>query len=208
MANLATCLNDQRKYTDSAAVLAMSDSAKRQLKDLAAGNETFFGCDLQKSELFRAQGMLAESEEILRTMLKHAPDHPDIDMRNGMQQLADLLIEMNRRTEAVTWMEKMLLMDRKMYLDVYREYLWTAWELGDCYAELGRFEDTIALHKQIERQVALSQWGDPNSRSKDIERVRGWIDRVEMMRREAEMQGPETSTISQGEGDDGMFALL
>ncbi|KAE9362669.1 hypothetical protein N431DRAFT_525010 [Stipitochalara longipes BDJ] len=209
MSELVFCLNRQQKYVDSATLLDVLDVTRRQFRDFIGDEEYCRRYHLEKAYYFRAQGMLAESEDILRTMLKYAPDHANFNIMDGMQELADILISDGRRAEAATWREKVVSMGMKMYPDEYREYWWDVWELGFCYAELGRFGDAIALFKKTAGRVASSQWGDPDSRNEDIEHIHGWICKIEEMKEDAESEGSETSAILEGVDENfaGTFAL-
>jgi tetratricopeptide (TPR) repeat protein len=98
MSHLASCLRRQGRYGDSAAVLVATE---RRFKDLIcfknASGRIYYR---QKANLLRVEGQLLESEEILRGILNHVPDHSTMDKSNALAYLVDLSTETGRQEEA------------------------------------------------------------------------------------------------------------
>jgi tetratricopeptide (TPR) repeat protein len=204
--DLARCLSLQQRLEDSASVLKAAETCFGE--SIRTYGYFSWSHYIEKARLLKFQGRLPESENILRAVLRHAPEHPDGDMLEAMDWLADLLTETNRKKESVVWREKAFLMSTDMYGVEHVFSRFVCEKLGFCYAEVGRYEDAIVHFQQTAGKVALSKTGDPDSRNKYIEEIRDWISEVEEMKEEAEAE--ETQQISRDfpENLAGMFSLL
>jgi hypothetical protein len=104
MCHLASYLRRQGRSGDSAAVLV---AIERQFKDLIClENHSGRIYYRQKAKILRLEGQLLESEEILRGILNHVPDHPTMDKTNALLSLANILAGTGRREEEATLREK------------------------------------------------------------------------------------------------------
>jgi tetratricopeptide (TPR) repeat protein len=188
MGIIAKSLSKQEKLEDCASVLSAAESlfgAWIRFKD-----DVCWGYYNEKAKVLRYLGRFLESEDILRGILRHAPDHPDIEVSNTMQHLVELLMETDRSAEAVIWQQKMFLMDTEIYGFGHRVSQSTCENLGFDYANLGRYEDAIVHFQQTAGKVALSMTESTEARDGYIERIRGWISEVEEMKKEqAKMAG-------------------
>ena len=194
MSMLAACLNKQQRYEESENVLDMAQG--RFMNLLRLESRWCWHYYDERAEVFRAKGRLLESEEILRGILRNAPNHPDWAIMNKMQKLADFLTETGRGAEAVIWMEKIFSMGIELYGITHRCSREDCKQLGFCYAKQGRYDDAVKHFQHVIEKLALSEGGDAYSRSAYTEELRGWIVVVEEMRGEAEAEeSPATFTI-------------
>ena len=196
MGVLVGCLTRQRRYEDVKNVL---DITERRFKDLIR-IETLFCWKYyyEKANYMLARRRWRESEQILRGLLRHAPDRQDNDIMNSMQTLADLLMSTGRKEEAAMWMEKIFSMRIAMYGFGHKWSLFDCEQLGFCYAAQGRYDDAIHHFQQTIAKLAVCQAGDLDFRLKYIEDIQSWICEVEEMREEAETDGLENSTTLEG----------
>jgi len=129
----------------------------------------------EKAKLLEAKGQLAESEALLQAALAKLPP-ASASATNLMQQLVHLLKRTAGRTaDALSWMEKMLLLSNQRHgmEHVYSRYCCE--QLGFSYAKLGRYDDAIHLFKEMVEKLALIQGGDFGERNAYAAKVRGWI---------------------------------
>jgi len=170
---LASSLNNQKRFEDSAKVLQVIEARFGKLLDFSkvycAG---YYG---EKAKLLEAKGQLAESEALLQAALAKLPP-ASASATNLMQQLVHLLKRTAGRTaDALSWMEKMLLLSNQRHgmEHVYSRYCCE--QLGFSYAKLGRYDDAIHLFKEMVEKLALIQGGDFGERNAYAAKVRGWI---------------------------------
>lgn len=188
MGVLAESLSLQQKLEDCASVLI---GAERLFGAwIRFSDDLCWGYYIEKAIVLKYLGRLLECEVILRNILSNVPDHPYIELSNAMAELVDLLMETDRLAEAVVWQEKIFLMDADMYGLGHRFSQRSCENLGFDYANLGRYEDAIVHFQQTAGKVALSMTESTECRDGYIERIRGWISEVEVMKREqAKMAG-------------------
>jgi tetratricopeptide (TPR) repeat protein len=188
MGIIAKSLSKQQKFEDCASVLSAAEilfGAWIRFEDCIC-----WGYYNEKAKVLRYLGRFLESEDILQGILRHAPGHPGIEVSNAMIQLVELLMENHRLAEAVTWQEKIFLMEAEMYGigDPFSQE--NCENLGFGYANLGRYEDAIVHFQKTAGKVALSMTESTEARDGYIERIRGWISEVEEMKKEqAKMAG-------------------
>jgi tetratricopeptide (TPR) repeat protein len=178
---IATSLSVQQKFEDCASVLSAAESLFGAW--IRFENDVCWRYFIEKAKVLRYLGRFLESEDILRGILSHAPDHPNLEIFNTMQLLVELLMETDRSAEAVIWQQKMFLMDTEIY-GFGHQYSQMCEILGFGYANLGRYEDAIVHFQQTAGKLALSQTEDAESRDDYIKKIRGWISEVEKMKDE------------------------
>lgn len=180
MSVLARSLSRQQKFDDCASVLGVIEGLFGPW--IGFDDHLCWKYYNIKAKVLKYLGRLLECEDILRGILRHAPDHPGIEASNAMAQLVDLLMETNRLAEAVIWQEKIFLMEAEMYGfgDPFSQT--NCENLGFDYANLGRYEDAIIHFQQTAGKVALSMMESTESRDGYIKRIRGWISEVEKMK--------------------------
>jgi tetratricopeptide (TPR) repeat protein len=182
MGVLAWSLSLQQKFEACASVLSAAES-------LFGAWIRFDDCIcwsyyIEKAKLLQHLGRFLESEDILRGILRHAPDHPGLEVFKAMTQLIKLLMETNQLAESVVWQEKAFLMRTEIYGFGHRFSQVSCKILGFGYANLGRYEDAILHFQQTAGKVTLSQTEDAESRDDYIDKIRGWISEVEEMKEE------------------------
>jgi tetratricopeptide (TPR) repeat protein len=196
MGLLVDCLTRQQKYEDVTNVL---DITERRFKDLIRiETPSCWIYYYEKAKYLMARRRWHESEQILRGLLRHRPDHPGYDMISSMQTLANVLMSTGRKEEAAMWMEKVFLMGIAMYGSGHKWSRLDCGQLGFCYAAQGRYDDAIHHFQQTIAKLAVCQAGDLDFRLKYIEDIQSWIGNVEEMREEAETDGLENSTTLEG----------
>jgi tetratricopeptide (TPR) repeat protein len=184
MSHLASRLRRQGRYGDSAAVLVATE---RRFKDLIClENPSGRVYYRQKAKVLKIEGQLLESKEILRGILNHAPDHPTMDKINALASLANILAETGRQEEAATLREKKFFDDVEKYGIAYKLTIESFEELGQCYIELGWYDDAIYLFQQTIEKLALIQGSETDFCNAYTWELRDWILRVEKRRRKAE----------------------
>ena len=195
MVGLACCLRRQGRFDDSGSVLYIAEGQFAHM--LLIENPFCRYFYKEKAKVLGAKGQLLESEEILRATLRQAPSHPDWDIMHSMVLLADLLRQTGRRTEEAKWRQKVFLMGIEFYGIDNKYSRWDCYELGFCYADLGRYDDAVHHFHQTIEKLALCQGGGSDDRASYIEKIREWICEVEERRREDE--GCETqSSLDEG----------
>jgi hypothetical protein len=102
----------------------------------------------EKAEVLRIEGRPLESEETLRTIVHHSPDHPTPSKVITLERLVRLLTETNPITEVLFWIEKISLMDVEMYRLEHKYSQGACEQLGLCYASLGCYDAAIYLFQQ------------------------------------------------------------
>ena len=193
---LVDCLIRQRRYEDVKNVL---DITERRFKDLIRIETRFcWKYYYEKANYLIARRRWHESEQILRGLLRHRPDHPGHDMISSMQTLANVLMSTGRKEEAAMWMEKVFLMGIAMYGSGHKWSRLDCEQLGFCYAAQGRYDEAIHHFQQTIAKLAVCQAGDLDFRLKYIEDIQRWICEVEEMREKAETDGLENSTTLEG----------
>jgi len=140
----------------------------------------------QKAKILKLEGQLLESEEILRGILSHVPDHPTMDKTNALASLANILAETGRHEEEATLREKNFFDDVEKYGIAHKFAIESCEELGQCYTELERYDDAIYLFQQTIEKLALIQGSETDFRNAYAEELSNWILWVEKMRGEAE----------------------
>ena len=195
IASLAWSLREQGRFDDSGSVLYHVKGQFAHM--LLIENPCCWDFYLEKAYFLKAKGKLLESEEILRAVLRQTPGNPDWDIMNSMELLADLLRITGRRTEEAKWRQNIFLMGIELY-GIDREHSkWDCYQLGFCYADLGRYDDAVHHFQQTIEKFALRQDGDSDARASYIEVIREWICEVEERRRKDE--GGETqSSLDEG----------
>jgi tetratricopeptide (TPR) repeat protein len=207
MGALAQSLSCQQKFEDCASVLSGAESVFGAW--IRFNDRRCWGYYIVKAKVLKFLGRLLECEDIIRAVLMHAPDHPDIAISNAIAQLVDLLMETNRLPEAVIWQEKIFLMDTEIYGIGHRISQRNCKILGFGYADLGRYEDAIVHFQQTAGKVALSQTENIESRDDYMEKIRGWISEVKKMKEE-QAKAVELQRIleSMPPGPSGMCHLM
>ena len=184
MSHLASCLRRQGRYGDSAAILVATE---RRFKDLIClENPSGRVYYRQKAKILRIEGQLLESEEILRGILNHVPDHPTMDKTNALISLAKILAETGRQEEETTLREKIFFDDVEKYGIAHKFTTESCEDVGQCYTELGRYDDAIYLLQQTIEKLTLIQGGETEFRNAYTEELSNWILWVEKRSREAE----------------------
>ena len=184
MSGLAMSLNGQGRYIDSMSVL---NCAAERFKDIIRLESPFCSFHFyEKARALRFEGCLSESEEILRAILRHAPDHRSNNIIIATDELADILMRTGREPEAVILQEKVFFTGVELHGVEHRYTKWCCWQLGFSYARQKRYDDAILLFKQTVKKVALSNQGDPDFRDEYIDKLQGWIVDVEEMKEEAQ----------------------
>jgi tetratricopeptide (TPR) repeat protein len=179
LCDLAGLLNCQERYGESSKIL---DFAEEQFKDLVkpgSFNGSEFCC--RKADSLYAKGDLLGCEELLRTSLKHTPCSISWGSVNSMEKLAELLEHTGRRIEALSWRERIFLMEIQMCGVQHRWSREGCETLGFCYANLGRFDDAVYHFRQTIEKLSLDQEVSPESRSAYAGTLHGWIRKVEDM---------------------------
>jgi tetratricopeptide (TPR) repeat protein len=187
MSSFARSLNKQGRYADVRSVL---NCAAACFKDLI--REESPSCFLyfyEKAMALKFEGCLFESEEILRAILRHEPDHGSKNSMIVMEELADTLMRTDREPEAVTLQEKVFFAEVEMHGIDHRFSKWYCYNLGFSYARQGRYDDAILLFKQTVEKVAPSNLRDPAFRNEYIDELQDWIIGVEKMKEEARNLG-------------------
>lgn len=89
MTALAFSLSQQQRYEDSECVF---NTTERWFKDLIREDfPSCWGFFYEKARVLKSEGRLVESEEILRSVLRHAPDDTNNSTLCAMKELADVL---------------------------------------------------------------------------------------------------------------------
>jgi tetratricopeptide (TPR) repeat protein len=193
--SLAWSLREQGRFDDSESVLCIAEGQFAHM--LLVESPSCWQFYTEKAQVLRAKGQLLESEETLRAILRHTPSHPDWDIMNSMEILADLLRQTGRRTEEAKWRQSVFLMGIELYGIDKKYSRWDCYELGFCYADLGRYDDAVHHFHQTIEKLALCQGGDSDDRACYIEDIREWICEVE--KRRTEDEGWETqSSLDEG----------
>jgi len=182
MGTIAKSLSKQQKFEDCASVLSAAESLFGAW--IRFENDVCWRYYIEKAKVLRYLGRFLESEDILRGILRHAPDHPGLEVFKAMTQLIKLLMETNQLAESVVWQEKAFLMRTEIYGFGHRFSQVSCKILGFGYANLGRYEDAILHFQQTAGKVTLSQTEDAESRDDYIDKIRGWISEVEEMKEE------------------------
>jgi tetratricopeptide (TPR) repeat protein len=183
MSALAKSLNQQGKHTDARSVL---DHAEECFKDLIrVGRPSCSLHFLEKALTLKAEGRLAESEEIFRALIRHAPNPRDLNIVIAMRELANILERTSREPEAVVMWEKVFSAVVESFGIEHKFSKRYCNQLGFCYARLGRYDDAIVLFKQTAEKVALSNpgLGDSDFRNKYVNDLQTRILKVEQMKR-------------------------
>jgi tetratricopeptide (TPR) repeat protein len=187
MNSLARSLNQQGRYTDGRSV---GNCAAEFFKDIirikTPSCSAYFH---EKARALRFEGYLCESEELLRAILCHAPDRKNKNTMLVMLELADTLTRSGREAEAITLKKQAFCMRLEMFGVEDRGSEWHCWELGFCYARLGRYEDAIAIFNETIEKVALETLTDYEYRDRFINQLKHWISKVEAMKKEAQNAG-------------------
>jgi tetratricopeptide (TPR) repeat protein len=179
LCDLAELLNCQERYGESSKIL---DFAEEQFKDLVIPGSFYgnrFCC--RKADSLYAKGDLLGCEELLRTTLKHTPSPISWDSVNSMEKLAELLEDSGRGIEALSWRERIFLMEIQMCGVEHRWSRKDCKTLGFCYANLGRYDDAVYHFRQTIEKLSLDQEGSPESRSAYAGTLHEWIRQVEEM---------------------------
>ena len=187
MNSLARSLNQQGRYTDGRSV---GNCAAEFFKDIIRIKTP--SCSVyfyEKARALRFEGYLCESEELLRAILCHAPDRKNKNTMLVMLELADTLTRSGREAEAITLKKQAFCMRLEMFGVEDRGSEWHCWELGFCYARLGRYEDAIAIFNETIEKVALETLTDYEYRDRFINQLEHWISKVEAMKKEAQNAG-------------------
>lgn len=183
ISTLAWSLREQRKYEDSAKVLEVAEQC---LKDSLRIESTHcWDYYDEKARVLAVNGQVLESEKLLRAIQSYAYDYPDQHTMNSMIQLAGLLEETGRGSEAVILREKVFLMRIEMHGIEHKFSREDCEELGFCYADLGQYDKAVHHFQQIIERLALCQSGDPDFRAEYVAQIHDWICDVEEMREEA-----------------------
>lgn len=194
MTALAFSLSQQRRYEDSECVF---NTTERWFKDMI--REDFPSCReffCEKARVLKSEGRLGESEEILRAVLRYAPDDANNSILCVMEELADVLEKTGQQREGTSLREKIFIKAIEVYGIQHSYSRRDCEQLGLCYAKQGRHEDAILHFQQTIGKLALSNECDLDSRNAYIEDIRGWIFEVEKMREKA--QALEFLPIRQG----------
>jgi len=179
--DLAELLNCQERYGESSKIM---DFAEEQFKDRVKPG-SFYGswfCCLKADSLY-AKGDLLGCEELLRTSLKHTSSSIGWDSVNSMEKLAELLEDTGRVIEALSWRERIFLIEIQMCGVEHRWSREGCETLGFCYANLGRYDDAVYHFRQTIEKLSLDQKVSPESRSAYAGTLHGWIRKVEDMER-------------------------
>ncbi|PMD53854.1 uncharacterized protein K444DRAFT_131084 [Hyaloscypha bicolor E] len=195
MTALAWSLRAQGRFDDSGNVLHLAEG--QFAHTLLIEKLWCWHFYVETVHVLRAKGQLLESEEMIRAILRQAPSHPDWEIMNSMELLADLLRQTGRRTEEAKWRQNIFLMGIELYGIDNRYSRWDCEDLGFCYADLGRYDDAVHHFQQTIEKLALRQDGDSDDRASYIKKIREWICLVEERRKEDE--GWETqSSLDEG----------
>jgi tetratricopeptide (TPR) repeat protein len=184
MNTLAESLNNQGRYRDGINVLNCAAERFKHFTRVENHLCSFHFCE--KARALRFEGCLFESEEILRAILRHAPDHKSNGIMITMEELADILMRTGRELEAVILQEKSFFAGVEMYGIKHSYSKSDCWQLGFTYTRLGRYDDAILLFKQTIKKVALSNQSGPDFPDEYIEELQGWIVEVEEIKEEAQ----------------------
>jgi tetratricopeptide (TPR) repeat protein len=192
MTGLACSLNDQKRFEDSKSVL---NTAEEWFKDTIKIESPFcWQYFRRRAVVLRCEGRLLESEEILRAVVNHAPDYPDIEIKLAMIELAEISMETGQQAEAATWWEKNFIMGGELWGFDYKCSRYDCEILGFCYARQGRYNDAILHFQQTIEKLALINGGNLGSRKKYIEVIEDWILEVEEMKEQHRRWNTEDSS--------------
>jgi tetratricopeptide (TPR) repeat protein len=177
--DLAELLNWQERYGECSKIL---DFAEEQFKDLVKPG-SFYGNSFcrRKAESLYAKGDLLGCEELLRTSLKHTPSSIGWNSVKSMIKLAELLENTGRGIEALSWRERIFLMEIQLCGVEHRWSKGGCETLGFCYANLGRYDDAVYHFRQTIEKLSLDQDVSPESRSAYAGTLHEWIREVEEM---------------------------
>jgi tetratricopeptide (TPR) repeat protein len=206
MCDLAEVLNGQERYGESSKILDFAEAHFKELLMLGSylGNNFY----RRKAEALHAQGDLLGCEELLRTILEHTTSSIGWDSVNSMELLAELLGDTGRATEALSWREKVFLMDIQLCGIEHRWSRKDCKTLGFCYAKLGRYDDAINHSNQTIQKLSLDQGVNLESRSEYIETLHQWILEVEEMQGKSETGGEGSNLENTQLGTDSLFKLI
>jgi hypothetical protein len=195
LCNLAELLHCQERYGESSKIL---DFAEEQFKDLVKPG-SFYGNRFcwRKAESLYAKGDLLGCEELLRATLKHTSSSIGWNSVNSMRKLAEFLEDTGRGIEALSWRERIFLMEIQAFGVQHRWSRESCETLGFCYANLGRYDDAVYHFRQTIEKLSLDQEGSPESRSAYAGTLHEWIREVE------EMEEGEGGEGGEGEGGEG-----
>jgi tetratricopeptide (TPR) repeat protein len=182
---LARVLNQQRRYEDCKTLLQTTNGYFMDL--IRVEKPSCWEYFHQKARVLKYEGRLRESEEILRAILKHAPNYPDFTITLTMMELAEVLMESGQEEEVITWWESIFSMTVKLFGIEHRISRYRSMKLGFSYADRGRFDDAILHFQQDMEKLAPSDLDDPGSRDDYIQDLHCWIDEVVWMKRKMKM---------------------
>jgi tetratricopeptide (TPR) repeat protein len=179
LCDLAELLNCQERYGESSKIL---DFAEEQFKDLVKPGSSYGNrfCR-QRADSLYAKGDLLGCEELLRTSLKHTPCYISWGSVNSMEKLAKLLEHTGRGIEALSWRERIFLMEIQICGVQHRWSRKSCETLGFCYANLGRYDDAVYHFRQTIEKLSLDQEISSESRSAYAGTLHEWIREVEEM---------------------------
>jgi tetratricopeptide (TPR) repeat protein len=183
MNQLARALNSQGRFADGRSVLNCAAECFNDF--IRIESPSCFLYFHEKARALRSEGCLFESEEILRALLRHAPNHGRHNTMLGMTELAYILMRTGREPEAGTLLEKVFSTDIEIRGIEHRFSKWGCQQLGFCYARQGRYDDAIFLFEQTIEKLTLSNLGDPDFRNEYIDELRDWIIEVEGVKEDA-----------------------
>lgn len=184
MTSLGRCLNKQGRYADGRNVLDCAAERFKNIIQIESPSCTYYF--YQRATALRLEGYLSESEEILRAVLRHTPDHSNYNRTVLMGELADILMRTGGEAEAVTLREKAFLAEVETFGLEHKYSRWSCRELGFCYTRLGRYDDAIKLFKQTIEKVALGTFADDEDRDWYTKQLQSWTIKVENMKRKTQ----------------------
>jgi tetratricopeptide (TPR) repeat protein len=196
MGGLARALNGDRRYDESENVL---DFAHNLLGDATKwGDWESFGYHYQRARTYRLQKRFENSEKILRGLLKyHQSSMTPGTIIASMKELAKILMETGRQSEAATWRKKEYLLRVKTYGLTHRWTMDRCEKVGFSYADQSRYHEGKLFFEEVIEMLALSN-EESDSRAACIQKIKTWMEELEEMRLEESSEWGEETSDSMG----------
>jgi len=173
LVNLSKVLHSSGRHAEAGNVLENGEQLFSDVLQMHNLGSVYFHIERAKNLIF--YGRHAESEEVLRSVLKFSKDTHPLNWRNAASQLADILVETNRLEEAAILYEKIFHQRFELYGPSHKSTRYSCMNLGWLYQQLGRHDDAIDhFQRVIEKLTQKSGLADDTITSW-IHKLRGIV---------------------------------
>ncbi|PMD24378.1 hypothetical protein NA56DRAFT_35355 [Hyaloscypha hepaticicola] len=193
---LTQTLNRNKRYDEGENVL---DFAQNMLGDVTRLDDwESLGYHLERACTYRCQNRFEKSEKILRGLLKyHQSSMTPGTIIASMKELAKILMETGRQSEAATWRKKEYLLRVKTYGLTHRWTMDRCEKVGFSYADQSRYHEGKLFFEEVIEMLALSN-EESDSRAACIQKIKTWMEELEEMRLEESSEWGEETSDSMG----------